>query len=163
METQKVGADSNTKNPENSNKTGLEDLDIFGGPAKPQPPVKNPQPVKTTSGGNQDILSLDIFGDSPGKNPKPQSNQVAMSKTSSNSMPNDLFSMDLLGGDQPQAKPQQNPVINSTPAMNSNGNNLLDNNTNDLLGNNVEDSNKNNEDFDFDDFEDEKPKEEQPA
>ena len=86
-----------------------------------------------------------------------------MSKTSSNSMPNDLFSMDLLGGDQPQAKPQQNPVINSTPAMNSNGNNLLDNNTNDLLGNNVEDSNKNNEDFDFDDFEDEKPKEEQPA
>jgi hypothetical protein len=46
METQNAGTNNNTnKSPQNPKKTGLEDLDIFGGPAKPQSPVKKPQPV----------------------------------------------------------------------------------------------------------------------
>ena len=88
-----------------------------------------------------------------------------MSKSTSNSTPNnDLFSMDLLGGgDQPPATlVQSNPIMNSMPIMDSNPGDLLDNNKGqDLLGENMNDSNKHKDSFDFDDFEEPAPKQEQ--
>lgn len=138
--------------------TGLDDLDIFGGPA-PQLQTNVSAPGVQAPSGPEDIFSGDLLGG--GNNLNPPISQATQPQVPQQQVSNDLYDMDLFGGMTQKQEPQV-PVPQQNPSQNIGGFDLMGG---DMLGGSNPTTNQpkvpsspQNDGFEFDDFEDDKKK-----